>query len=157
MAPSPRKKSNPTKIVKEIPESSERSRRASTKLVTAATNSAVLQKSLDPRTSLSPVPPPPRNTRATPESSKTKCKDHEKKKLSNERSVTKTNVKNARDTGKTKEEGKQIKNLISPKKRKRDDKNDNNKKSKVSDTEDSVRRSRRETTRNSTLATLNSS
>ena len=66
-------------------------------------------------------------------------------------------MKNARDTGKTKEEGKQIKNLISPKKRKRDDKNDNNKKSKVSDTEDSVRRSRRETTRNSTLATLNSS
>ena len=126
--------------------------------MTAATNSAVLQKSQDPRKSLSPAPPPPpRNTRATPESSKTKSRDHEKQTRSNVRSVTKTKEKNTKDNGKIKEEGKKIKNLISPKKRKRDEQNDNNKKTKIADTEDSVRRSRRETTRNSTLATLNSS
>ena len=133
-----------------------RSRRTSTKLVTAATNSVVLQKNLDPSKSLSPVPAPstPRLTRATPESSKTKARDHEKKNQSSVRSVTKTKEKNTGDIGKIKEE--KSKNL-SPKKRKRDVENDNTKKTKVADTEESVRRSRRETTRNSTLATLNSS
>ena len=69
---------------------------------------------------------------------------------------TEFNKEKSVDKRKVEEEGK-VKNLSGPKKRKREDENQNNKKAKTTGPEDSVRRSRRETTRISTLATLNSS